>query len=201
VRAKTPLVLIGDTLEDLNGVSFAAWNCDPAARQAVKYLIEKGYRRIGFIGSSVSKTLGHKKRYAAYCEILQQSGLKIDKNLACFGEGKVYPRLSKEKIRQMFENRKTAPDAFFALNDFLAYPLLEILEEIGVQVPDDVAVIGMCDLPLSGKHGSRLTTIREPLQAIGKSVVEIMLDLIVRPDSEPQHRLIKGGELIIRSTA
>ncbi len=200
LEERFPFVFVGDSLEKLPNASSVAWDCTPAARKAVEHLIDRGCRRVGFVGSRIM-TNSHINRYRAYREVLNDSGLEVNEDLVCTAEGLVCPTLDIKKIEHLFKNTSKSPDGFFALNDSLAYPLLSALRRIGVKVPDDVAVIGMCDLPLSGEHGAKLTTIREPLQSIGNSAAEMLLDLIEHPKSSPHIELIKGGELIARETA
>jgi LacI family transcriptional regulator len=199
LKNEVPFVFVGDSLEQFPEANSVAWNCKPAARKAVEYLIDKGRRRIGFVGNKVM-TASHISRYKTYSEVLERAGLQKNEDFICIAEGLVCPQFNIKKIEAMFSSKKNAPDAFFALNDSLAYPLMSALAAIGIKVPDDVAVIGMCDLPLSGDHGAGLTTIREPLQQIGRRSAEIILQLIDNPDTGPFHELIDGGELVVRRT-
>jgi LacI family transcriptional regulator len=193
-RYGVPLVLLGDTLEGLDNVSSVAWDSGPAARVAMEHLIQIGRRRIGFIGLKHRGKLTQ-MRVEAYRDVLSESGLPINKKWSYISPLVSPPIVTKESIGHMFGPGQVCPDAFFCLDDSLAFPLLKILAELGLRVPDDVAVIGMCDL-----HGPSLSSVREPLVEMGKMAVEILLDHIRNPGKPPVHLRIPCTELKIRNT-
>ena len=93
------------------------------------------------------------------------------------------------------------PDAFFALNDALAIIAIERLERMGINIPDDVAIAGIGDLPVAAMSRINLTTAHEPREQIGRKAAEIMLELIKNPKHKPMHIKIKYNELKIRKSS
>ncbi|MFI4912219.1 MAG: LacI family DNA-binding transcriptional regulator [Sedimentisphaeraceae bacterium JB056] len=211
----TPLLFISDTLEQMPDVSYVAWDSISAAKVAVEHLIQTGRRRIGFIGSSLVDLKYTKKRYLAYREMLEQASLDVDpawirwSNLSELVRRKVVlgadESSSENNIRQLmtdiFENSSEKPDAFFFPHDSLALQVYKVLLKMGIKVPDDIALVGMGDVPLSDDFGAGLTTVKEPLEQIGKVAAETMLKLIKNPKSKPIQRLISGNELKIRRSS
>jgi LacI family transcriptional regulator len=92
------------------------------------------------------------------------------------------------------------PDALFALNDALALSTLEVLYELGIRVPDDVALMGMGDLPFTAYAGVSLSTMKEPIEEMGREAAKLMLELIAHPGKGPVERLIPCLELKARRT-
>jgi LacI family transcriptional regulator len=90
------------------------------------------------------------------------------------------------------------PDAIF-LATRLILGVLQALHEADRQVPDDIALIGFDDLPLAQQTNPLLTTMRQPMAAMGKRLVEILLDRIEKNDDPPQ-QVIFEEELVVRES-
>jgi LacI family transcriptional regulator len=136
------------------------------------------------------------QRFNAYKSAVEQAGLEIDGKWVF--RGNVFMAPSFETIEAAFLDPHR-PDAFFVLNDSIAIHLVKVLEKIGVRVPDDVAVVGMGDLPISEAYG--LTTMSEPLEELGKESAKLLTQLIENPNTAPSHRRIECNNLIVRRTA
>jgi LacI family transcriptional regulator len=77
--------------------------------------------------------------------------------------------------------------------------VLRALREANLRVPDDIALIGFEDLPLAQQTDPPLTTISQPMGAIGKHLVGVLLD-IIESGPDPPRRRIFPQELIIRQS-
>ncbi len=88
------------------------------------------------------------------------------------------------------------PDAIF-LPTRIVLDVLRVLREANLQVPGDIALIGFEDLPLAQQTDPPLTTVSQPMGAIGKHLVGMLLD-IMEHGADPPRRLIFPQELIIR---
>ena len=98
----------------------------------------------------------------------------------------------------IFAPGREHPDAIFAMNDGIAIPLITEIERMGLHVPGDVAVGGIGDLPMSGAWGISLTTVAEPVRAMGAEAARVAISLIKDPGSEAIHRILPAGELMAR---
>lgn len=193
-----PMVFLGSLLEDMRGlenVSSVAWNCVPAVTTAVNHLINSGRKRIGFVGAKHG-LVSDNERFDAYRNTLEQAGLEV--NSKWVFRGGIFSLPPLETIEAIFLDSEK-PDAFFALNDFIAIELLKMLNKIGIRVPEDVAIAGMGDLPISEAYG--LTTMSEPLNELGKQSAELLIQQIDSPYSESIHRRIDCDILKVRRTA
>lgn len=197
----TFVVLLGDSPLETDDVPYVAWDSGNAARCVVEHLIERGYQRIAHL--SFDYPFKHSQsRFDAYQETLLSHGLLIEDHL-------VYkPALSREAaeetdraVDQFFASDSQPPDAIFCLNDGLALPLLEALQKRGIRVPDDVAVAGMGDLPLSGHSKIGLTTVREPLTELGEAAGKLVLASLCDNDVEVEnHKVISSSKVLTRPT-
>jgi LacI family transcriptional regulator len=194
-----PLVFLGDRPTTDLPTSFAGWDSAAAARTAVRHLIERGFRRIGHLGFHHPLRMTQ-ERTAAYRQTLQEAGLSVNEawiSLPPAG-GAIEGILAAEIARMLAGSEK--PDAWFVLNDGLALAVLEILDQRGVRVPQDLALIGMGDLPLTGHSGISLSTVREPCEEMGRAAAHAALSMITEPGREPIVSLIPGNELRARRT-
>lgn len=194
------LIFLGDKFEDMTGlenVSSVTWDSKEAAKTAVKYLIDNGRKKISFIGA-FHGVVSDKDRFEGYKEALEQAGFDYNYKMAVFAE--LYTPPTSQQIKSLLEDPSLRPDAIFAINDAVAFVIQQILDNLGVKVPDDIALIGLGDLPWGAHKRLDLTTVKEPLSKIGSVVSEVALDLMQNPSKNPIHIKIKCNELKIRGT-
>jgi DNA-binding LacI/PurR family transcriptional regulator len=91
-------------------------------------------------------------------------------------------------------------DAVFAASDLMAAGALHALRRLGRRVPHDVAVIGFDDLPAAQQTELQLTTVRQPVAAMGTCMVSEVLAQIADPGRAPSHIVLRT-ELILRGSA
>jgi LacI family transcriptional regulator len=92
------------------------------------------------------------------------------------------------------------PTALFAANNFIAIGVLHALEELGLRVPDDVAVVGFDDLPRAMVTFPFLTVAAQPAMEIGRQAVAMLLERIEHPDG-PVQDVVLPTELVIRRSS
>ena len=160
---------------------------------AVRHLIHTGYRHIGTITGPLKTTTGM-DRLEGYKKALFESFIEYDPRLIVEGDftqsGGYYAAL---KILPH------QPDAIFIASDYMVLGAIQAFQENGLTVPDDIAVVGFDDLPISSQMSPSLTTIRQPIRPLGAKLVETLLDIIDN-GSQPPRRVIFGTELVIRES-
>lgn len=208
---RVPFLLFADTLDDMPQASFVAWDSVPAAEAAVKHLIETGRRKIGFIGSSLVQLKCNKQRYETYQRVLNETGLLLNPDWIRWSITTEFlrPELASRpndrcEIRSMletiFRSGADKPDALFFSHDCVALNVYEHLLDMGIKVPDDVALMGMGDRPIAHDFGVGLSTVREPLEEMGKIAAQSILQLVEEPNSEPIQVLVPSCDIQIRKT-
>ena len=147
---------------------------------ATRHLIDMGHRRIGFVGEPggqfqfVAATLREQGYYDAH----RAAGLEIDPELVRHGAH------LRSAARQLtldllaLENRVTA---IVATSDVQALGVLEAAQQMGVNVPDDLSVVGYDDLEIAGLMG--ITTVRQQLEHSGVRGAALILESIAGGDS------------------
>ena len=193
VRQGFPLVFLNDTLLSMKDENYITWDAYQATKIALEHLIKQGYRRIGFIGAN-HKTLMTQARYRAYVDTLKQAGLPAKKEWISWE-----PNVER-MLDQVFFKAKVRPDALYATVDALAVPALIHLETRGVRVPDDVALIGMGNLPGTEYPGVGLSTMCEPIEELGANAAQVVLEIIRHPEKAPIQVTLVKNELMARRT-
>jgi len=149
------------------------------AYEMVRHLIALGHRRILHVAGE-SGLVGAERRQRGYKRALLSAHIAIDNSLV------VPANFSGESGRQAMRGwlRRHAgeplPHAIFCVSDGVAIGCLEALAEVGLRVPDDISLAGFDDTLAARTTVPQLTTVRQPLRAIGNRAVEVLIDRIQR---------------------
>ncbi len=201
VDSGIPLVFLGAIplhLEGLPGVNSVLWNDEPAVGTAVRHLVDTGRKKIAFLGAKHG-VRSDRRRFAAYEKAIGEAGLELREEWQGWIGMEQFPDSpALENMERLFAPGKEHPDALFALNDAIALDVLLMAEDMGIRVPDDLAVIGMGDLPIA--KNVHLSTMHEPLRELGAAAAQMVLELIDNPEKKPLHREIDCNELVIRKS-
>ncbi len=158
-----------------------------------EYLLSCGHRQFGHISGWSGSSTG-RDRQAGFCETLAQHGITphiIDG---------MFNRETAAAAAQAMMESASPPDAIFVGNDHMAFAVLDTLRhEIGLSVPDDVAIIGYDDVPLAAWPAYNLTTMRQPVNRMVEATVHTLLTRIEDP-STPTQRIEIDSPLIERGT-
>ena len=161
---------------------------------ATEHLIQLGHRRIGHLrGTNVSTSQG---RLEGYKQAMSKAGLRFDKRLVrdCgFTESDGHKAM-KEWIAD-----GDLPPAIFAANDAAAIGAMEALHEAGLNVPNDVAIIGAGNIHYGDMLRVPLTTVSWSTAAMGQSAAELLLELIQGTAISGKNRHVTiPPELVVR---
>jgi DNA-binding LacI/PurR family transcriptional regulator len=161
--------------------------------KAVKHLLSTGRRRIATIAGPQDMIAGV-DRLHGYRATLEEAGLT---GHAAFGD---FTRDS--GVRAMHELLETDPglDAVFVASDMMAHGALQALKDAGRRVPQDVAVIGFDDFDISRYSDPPLTTVRQPVVDMGRTMAKQMLGL-VRDGADVPQAVVLPTELVVRDSA
>lgn len=166
------------------------------AEHAVKYLYNKGHRKIAFLAGSMDET-NSKDRLNGYKSALMELNLEFKEEyvLYCdFDRDKAYQKTG------LLLSLQDRPTAIFCSDDYMALGVLARLKENNLKVPEDIAIIGFDDIEVSSVIEPSLTTIKQPMYELGTQAANILLNLINGSLKTPIHKFLKT-ELIIRNSA
>ena len=171
-----------------------------SARTAVDHLIGLGHRRIGLIGGDTDDPMAFTPplhRRDGYRDALQAAGLEIDPALEHLGYFTVE---GGGKAARYLLSLPERPTAIFAESDEMAYGALREIRRAGLRVPEDVAVIGFDDQPLSELMD--LSTIRQPVADQALDITTRLLAVISEDDTDPTRdpAVVLPTELVARAS-
>ena len=141
----------------------------------VRYLLEKGKRRIAFLQGQEYLKL-YKDRHDGYVEALRSYGIEVEPSLVWHGYNgseKIAFDVVSEKIKRYSE-----VDAIFSSSDDLAVDAISALKGMGISVPEDISVVGYDNVPISEYFNPRLTTIGQPYKEMGRKAVDVLINII-----------------------
>jgi len=169
-------------------------NVEGAAR-TVRHLHKLGRRRIATI-TGLMPTLAASDRLFGYRSELSRLGLEERPEYVV--EGDYYHGSGYEKTKQLLALPEP-PDAIVAASDMMAVGAIVAIEEAGLRVPQDIAIVGFDDSPFAAAMWPALTTIRQDALGLGIAAANSVLAMLDNPDSPPP-TVIFPTELVIRES-
>jgi DNA-binding LacI/PurR family transcriptional regulator len=193
--ARLPTVLLGRRSADEH-VSYVDADNVGGARSAVAHLLESGRRTIATITGPLDMYVAQ-CRLRGYRDALAQAGLEARPSWVV--EGDFTEESGRRAMARLIE-RHPEIDGVLAASDTTAAGALEALRAAGRRVPEDVAVIGFDDFPLAERTQPRLTTVRQPLEEIGRAMVRLLLEELEESSVAWRHVILRT-ELVLRDSA
>ncbi|MFN8620982.1 MAG: LacI family DNA-binding transcriptional regulator [Chloroflexota bacterium] len=195
MHTRGAFVLLDRTLPGPNVPAVLLDNVD-AARVATRHLLSLGHRRIGMvtgragISSTAERTDGYRIELAA-------AGLPFDPALVADGRSRLDDgRRATAQLLDLAER----PTALVVANNLMTIGAVAAIEERGLCVPRDVAVVGFDDALWADVLHPRLTTIAQPTYELGRAAADLLLRRIETPDVHVPLRTAMSGRLIVRES-
>jgi DNA-binding LacI/PurR family transcriptional regulator len=142
---------------------------------AVQHLIENGRRKIAFVGDASSHYPEFHDRYRGACEAQKSNGIRV---LASRQVDAITTEQSGHDAAVELIRRKVKFDAIFAASDLIAIGAMRALEEHGLEVPADIAIVGFDDIPAASLAHPPLTTVQQDYRRAGEVLVDALLKQI-----------------------
>jgi len=192
-ETRRPFITIGrhPTNQD---ISYVDVDNRSGAYQAVSYLLRSGRKRVGAVNGP-ENTIASWDRYQGYQDALRERGVPLRPELLVVGE---FSDASGYQAMKCLLRQK--PDAVFVASDAMALACMRAINEEGLRIPEDIAVVGFDDIPPAANSKPPLTTVRQPIQRTGSLAAEMLIDMIEHPDSGPR-RVVLPTELVLRSSS
>ncbi len=193
-----PLVCFDRVCDEFPGGKVIVDDFD-GAFQAVKHLIDRGCRRIAHLAGPQNLSIGE-QRFLGYKKALEKHGLRYDEKLVVFGG------LNEEDgdigFKQLMSRLDEPPDALFAVTDPVAFGAFQNIRQLGLHIPDDMALVGFSDNPIDSLIDPPLTSVRQPAYEIGETAARLLFDQIEHPDSTEKNRtIVLKTTLIVRGSS
>ncbi len=162
---------------------------------ATEHLLNLGHRRIGFVGAAVNYPFGW-ETHEGYREALSRHGIAYEAALVRRVEIDVEAAAA---AAHALRSLPSPPTAVVAVTDAMAIGVLRASRELGLRVPQDLAVVGMDDIELSAHTDPPLTTVRVPKEEMGRVAAQRLIALS-RDESIRPEVVVLDGALVIRES-
>jgi LacI family repressor for deo operon, udp, cdd, tsx, nupC, and nupG len=193
----------GDLPPLVNGCEFTGYDGFPrvgiddrqAAVDATQHLIDLGHREIAVITGDMHSN-SSRERVEGYRQAMAGAGLEPNERLIVYGE---YSAECGESAAEALLKQRDRPSAVFCFSDEIALGCMYALRQHGFEIPDDMSVIGIDNIPFARYLTPSLTTVAQPTDEIGRTCATLLFDLIdgKKPD---RYRHVLAHELLVRQS-
>ncbi|MBD2895527.1 HTH-type transcriptional repressor CytR [Actinomadura sp. RB99] len=193
-----PVVLLDHPTPRANQCSVAVDDV-AGGELAVTHLLEDGARTLGFVtGPPGLRQCADRRRGAL--RALRAAGLGRDV-LREVSVGAMNARAGQEAARRLLDSGAPLPEAIFCANDLLALGVLRVLQQAGVKVPTDVALIGYDDIEFSAAAAVPLSSVRQPTYQLGRIATELLLEECDESGGHAHQQVMFQPELVVRESS
>ncbi|MDX2187343.1 MAG: LacI family DNA-binding transcriptional regulator [Opitutaceae bacterium] len=193
VSGEGEVTLDSVSVENAHGISLAT-----------QHLIDLGHKRIGFVSGPVSST-SRRDRLEGFMQTMQRSGLPVPPE-SVWMEGPP-PGLPDEEATEIGRiaalsllRRDNRPTAIIAINDMTAVGVYAGARELGMNIPRDLSVVGFDDIHLCKIVSPQLTTVRQPLEQLILSAVELLFARMSGESVEDAKQRTFPPSLVVRES-
>ena len=192
--AGVPVVLFNRTQDD-DRLSAVTSDNFQGGQKVARFLLAGGHKRIGYIAGWEGAST-QRDREKGFTEELVRNGQELyAREVGNFNSDE-----ARQAARTMF-SKKNFPDAVFVANDAMAIAVIDVIRfELGLQVPEQVSVVGYDDVPISSWPAYDLTTVRQPANRMVAETVSILIESIENKTTTAR-RIEIDGPLMVRGSA
>ncbi|MFE2771978.1 LacI family DNA-binding transcriptional regulator [Microbacterium resistens] len=187
------------TLGTASGVSGDVVHTDDVAgaREITQHLIDRGRRRIVFLGGD-EDALPTRQRLEGYREALLAAGRTAEADDAVYAD---FTRDGGRRAASALLDRAERPDAIVAANDLIAIGALDAARDRGLRVPQDLAVTGYDDIEAASLVNPALTTVENPAREIGRACARLLLERLDGEVDEVTRTVALSHRLLVRESS
>lgn len=194
VERNIPFVIVGR--DNVYGsTSFVNLDNIKAGYIGAEHLIKRGNRSIRFFLGDENFTV-NQDRAKGFIQACNDYHIKSE--LRHIDYGIMNPGFAYKKMKNILEAE--APDALFVSGDQRAIGAYHAIQEKGLKIPQDIAVLGIDNIPLSEYYFPALTTISQSVRKMAEGAIEILAQQLKDPENHKSQRIIFQPKLIIRKS-
>lgn len=193
-KKNIPTVLINGSIENTD-IPFVRINELKAGYIATRHMIEKGLRKIAFLGGpensipTTDKLKGYKKAFKEFNLIIKKEYIILDR----------YEIKNGFKNTTSLLNMKEKPEGIITVSDALAIEAIRAARAKNISIPDDIKIIGFDDIKFSASFSPSITTIAQPKYKMGAMALDMLVRLIEKKDI-PKRKILVKPKLILRDS-
>jgi LacI family transcriptional regulator len=192
-----PFVVVDPMEPPPDGIPCVSAMHASGAKRAIEHLLAFGHRRIGVIAGPEG-WYATEERLLGYRAALAGAGLLPDPELIRYSNWRIE---TGEPMAVDLLSQRNPPTAIFGFNDNVAIGALNAAHRLGLRVPEDVSIVGFDDTFQSTIVLPRLTTVRQPLQELGRTGVSLLMRLLEGQRVDALHMELATTLVVRDSTA
>lgn len=191
-RKGTPVILFNRYTP---GEATSAICCDniEGGRMVANLLLDAGHRRLAYIAGNENSST-NRDRMKGFTDRLWERGAakaQVEQAQYTYEDGYAAAKHLMEL--------PTPPDAIFCAGDIIAIGAVDLARDMGINVPQELSIIGFDDIPMASWSAYSLTTVREPVDEMIELTMRVLVERLEKPDTEPIIKLLPGNLIRRRS--
>jgi LacI family transcriptional regulator len=197
IAKNIPLIFFDRISEDFSCPVIVIDN-HKAGYEATSHLINQGCKRIVHISGNQLRNV-YAERFSGYKKALKKASIAFKKELIFFTRLDIQAGIeTAEEVLKM----KPLPDGIFAANDLCAVACIQRLKKAGVRIPEDIAVVGFNNDPISEFIEPNLSTVNYPSRLMGETAVKMLIELMRSKTAvNKKSKILIHSELIVRESS
>ncbi|MEX2104689.1 MAG: catabolite control protein A [Bacilli bacterium] len=190
-------VVLAATVDKHNQLPTVNIDHTQAAHDATQYLISQGHREIGLIAVTLEDPLGGFARFQGYRNALSEAGIEFNESLVRMGNYRYNSGYSAMQEILALEQR---PSAVFSVSDEMAVGAIHAAQDLGLNIPDDISIIGYNNIQIASMVRPLLTTMAQPLYDIGAVAMRLLTKYMNNEPVETQSVVLQHSIVERQST-
>jgi len=195
IEKRFPLVLVNRKLKG-EGYNYVVLDNFKGAYDITKHLIDLGYRKIAIIDGPSNVFTGL-ERLKGYQRALKDHDIVVNPEYIIQDN---FARSTGYEGAKRLLAMNDRPEAIFGGSDYIAMGVFDAIEELGLKIPEDVALVGFDDTEFASNQRIRLTTVSQREYTMGSLGVQILIEYIETKAMDYTHKVVLDSRLVIRES-
>ncbi|MDY0119946.1 MAG: LacI family DNA-binding transcriptional regulator [Clostridia bacterium] len=195
-KLKVPLVIGGQQSQELTDYTFVNVDHRRSLELAVQHMVECGYERLAYLGGNAQSPTA-RVRLDAFKAAAEKEGLALRSIVISEGD---YAIQSGYERGVALLSGKERPNGIICGDDLIALGVMQAAAEQGINVPEELGIIGYDDVLYASLPQIMLSTVRVPCEEIGKSSMELLFSLMTEEKPRAGRQVLLFPDLIVRKT-
>lgn len=192
-------VVLTNKYESLNGedkFDYVYVDTYLGIKQATEHLLKQGHQKIAYVGGDMNEQTGL-ERFHGYRDAMLEAGLKLDLQYVFESN---YTESGGYFCGKEILNLQNKPTAVVASNDLMAIGVMNACDEVGVKIPDQIAIVGMDNTELATRVTPKLTSVAMMQEEIGRNAAQILMDRL-NDGNSAKKRIKLFPRLVVRESS
>jgi LacI family transcriptional regulator len=196
ISSGVPTFLLNRRFSENRNVNYVVLDNQSGTYMAVEHLVKLGHRRIGFIrGHNLFST--SKERFQGYMNAVKDYNLDSDDSLIQLGN---FNEKQAHQATLNLINLPSPPSAIVAANDLMAFSAMGAITNMGLRIPDDIALVGFDDVEMAHNSFIQLTTVTQNMHAMAEIATRTLIQIIEGGQVQVPVQVVLKPQLIVRRT-